>query len=153
MSNASFKEQLAAVASQIGKPKEVKVKATTYPQKMNQKNVKPKWLDYVQYGVELLKAYFPQTFKEVNEVQPLKKGIKQDLVKYLSTMNNIVIEDKACMIKSLSYYVNTMNYYKSMTEGKIRIDLSGNPVEPVSCEEAKYSIERFQAKLKMKKST
>jgi ProP effector len=149
MSNASLKEQLQAVASQLSdkvskehKPLQKKPQLKDKPKKP-----KPKWLDYVQYGVELLRVYFPAGFKQSNEVKPLKKGIKQDLVLRLSTLENIVTEDKACMVKSLAYYVNTAAYYKSVVEGTMRIDLDGNPAEVVTAEEAKYSIERHQAKL------
>jgi sRNA-binding protein len=157
MSNASLKEQLQVVASQLTEkksnnqkpsmnnqtraPSKPQVKAQAKPQ------TKPKWLDYAQYGVELLRAYFPQSFRAPNEVKPLKVGIKQDLVKRLSTMDTIVMEDKACMIKSLSYYVNTTAYHKTILEGTARIDLDGNADGVVTAEEAKYSLERHQAKL------
>lgn len=153
MSNASLKEQLQAVASQLtdslGKKQKPKGKLQSSDKS---KKPKPKWLDYVQYGVELLKAYFPQGFKSANEVKPLKKGIKQDLVKRLSTIETIVTEDKACMVKSLAYYVNTAAYHKSVVEGATRIDLDGQPAGVVSAEEAKYSIERHQAKLQAKQA-
>ena len=145
MSNASLKEQLEAVASQLSDKKEQTPKKIHYPERVNKKP-KPKWLDYAQYGVELLKAYFPAAFKPSNDVKPLKKGVKQDLVKRLSTMNSIVTEDKACMVKSLSYYVNTAAYHKCVVDGAIRIDLDGNPAGAVLAEEAKYSMEKFQAK-------
>jgi ProP effector len=153
-SNASFKDQLAALIPQVAQNKEIKPSKNRVGQRNHnnnnnkEKKIKPKWLDYAQYGVALLKAYFPGAF---NEVKPLKKGIKQDLVKQLSTMSNIVIEDKACMVKSLSYYVNTMSYHKSITEGSVRIDLDGQGAGQVMPEEAKYSAERFQAKLQTKK--
>lgn len=153
MSNASLKEQLQAVASQLsdklGKDNKPKRKN---PQMEKAKKPKPKWLDYVQYGVELLRVYFPSAFKAPNEVKPLKKGIKQDLVKRLSTIENIVTEDKACMVKSLAYYVNTAAYHKTVVEGAERIDLDGKPEGVVTAEEAKYSVERHQAKLLAKQA-
>lgn len=160
MSNASLKEQLQAVVSQFsdepGKEKSVKkavqpVIRSNKPNKSTKSNKpKPKWLDFAQYGVELLRAYFPDCFKGMNEVKPLKKGIKQDLIMRLSTLDKIVTEDKACMVKSLAYYVNTMSYHKSMIEGTVRIDLDGQPQGVVSAEEAKYSQERNQAKQQAK---
>lgn len=153
MSNASLKEQLQAVASQLGKEEKFKKqKPLQAKQKEKIKKPKPRWLEYVQYGVELLKVYFPNGFKTGNEIKPLKKGIKQELVKRLSTMENVVTEDKACMVKSLAYYVNTAAYHKSVIEGATRIDLDGLPAGQVSAEEAKYSIERHQAKLQAKQA-
>lgn len=158
MSNASLKEQLQAVASQlsetVGKEQKPKKKFHQVDRPVEKaKKPKPRWLEYVQYGVELLKVYFPATFKNANEVKPLKKGVKQDLIKHLSTIDTIVTEDKACMVKSLAYYVNTAAYHKSVVAGAVRIDLDGNPAGVVSAEEAKYSIERHQAKLQAKLQT
>lgn len=173
MSNASLKEQLQAVASQLSPDKVKKeYQPKEHPRKEHQskthqpkqkfqpleknrdkpKKPKPKWLDYVQYGVELLRAYFPACFHAPSEVKPLMKGIKQDLVKRLSTLENVVTEDKACMVKSLSYYVNTAAYHKSVVEGATRIDLDGQPAGVVSAEEAKYSVEKQQAKLLAKQN-
>lgn len=151
MSNASLKEQLQAVASKLGEPPAKENHKRKFRAVEKNQKPKPKWLDYVQYGVELLKLYFPASFKSANEVQPLKKGIKQDLVQRLSTLSTIVTEDKACMVKSLAFYVNTAAYHKSVIEGATRIDLDGQPAGTVSAEEAKYSVERHQAKLQAKK--
>lgn len=147
MSNASLKEQLQAMSSQLA-PKLNEASKS----KSKHNKPKPKWLDQAHYGVELLKAYFPQCFKAPNEVKPLKKGIKQDLVKQLSTINTIVTEDKACMVKTLAYYVNTAAYHRCMKEGAVRVDLEGNPAGEVTVEEAKYSAERQQTKLQAKQA-
>ena|SRR5215208_4904126 len=156
MSHASLKEQLEAVASQLSdgvekkeldkKPGSKIITKPSFKTKNAHIKSKPKWLDYVHYGVELLKAYFPDCFNSGTQVRPLKKGIKQDLVKRLSTMDAMVIEDKACMVKSLAYYVNTQAYHKSVVEQAVRIDLDGGSAGMVSAEEAKYSIERQHAK-------
>jgi ProP effector len=157
MSNASLKEQLQAFAA---KKMDAPAKDTqAKPQKQHNANrhretaakkPKPKWLEYAQYGVELLRVYFPAAFKEMNAVQPLKKGIKEDLIRRLSTIENIVTEDKACMVKSLSYYVNTAFYHKTVVTGAVRIDLDGQPAGTVTAEEAQYSVDRNQAKQQAK---
>lgn len=163
MSNASLKEQLQAVADKFPES-EKKTKASNKPvrqqstkpvqqrppQQRPHRPEKPKWLEYAQYGVELLRAYFPLCFKSSDAMSPLKKGIKQDLVIRLSTLEAIVTEDKACMVKSLSYYVNTLSYHKSVVEGAVRLDLDGKPEGVVTAEEAKYSTERTQLKQKAK---
>lgn len=163
MSNASLKEQLQAVASQLSdkvsisadkvthRPKKPSRAPETRQERKPLQKVKPRWLDYAQYGVELLKVYFPQSFKPISEVKPLKKGIKEDLIKRLSTLSQIVTEDKACMVKSLAYYVNTAAYHKSVVANAVRVDLDGNQSGTVTAEEAKYSIDRNQAKLQNKK--
>src|SRR5687768_13613527 len=129
MSNASLKEQLEAVASKLSGP-EQKVSKRIPTNKS--KTPKPRWLDYAHYGVDLLKAYFPSTFKSGNQIKPLKKGIKEDLVKKLSVLAEVAIDDKACMVKSLSYYVNTLQYHKSVIKDAERIDLEGKPAGTVS---------------------
>lgn len=145
MSNASLKEQLQAVAPQFAEKKVNQQSKQKYRQVEKPKKPKPRWLEYAQYGVELLKVYFPKSFTS-SDIKPLQKGIKQDLVKRLSTLEAITVEDKACMVKSLAYYVNTAMYHKSVIAGATRIDLDGNPAGLVTEEEATYSNERFQAK-------
>jgi sRNA-binding protein len=150
MSNPSLKEQLQAVAPKFSDVA-IKDKKTSSQDKM-QKESKPIWLAYLQYGVELLKAHFPQCFKENSEVQPLKIGIKKELVIRLGAKDDIAINDKACMIKSLTYYVNTTAYHKRMTAGVARIDLDGATSGIVTPEEANYSAQRWQTKNQRKPS-
>lgn len=162
MSNASLKEQLQALSlgfdvESSAKEKKLnkrpsQVETHRRGEKKAAPQSKPAWLEHAQYGVELLKAYFPECFKEMKEVKPLKIGIKQDLVKFLSTRDDIMIADKSCMVSSLSYYVNSTAYHKSVVEGAERIDLEGNPVGRISAEEAKYSSDCRQAKLQKQKS-
>lgn|SRR3990167_4552135 len=155
MSNGSLKEQLQAVASQLTTTMTSEATQPSESQRMSVKKTHKtsrRWLEYVQYGVELLKVYFPATFKTGNEIKPLKKGIKHDLIMHLSTTKTIVTEDKACMVKSLAYYVNTLAYHQGVIEGAVRVDLEGHPAGIVSPEEAKYSIQRQQSKLQVKKS-
>jgi ProP effector len=163
MSNLTLKEQLQALSlgsspnspASSSRPEKNKLA----PQKIgNPKHSttkqKPAWLEHAQYGIELLKAYFPLCFKEIKDIQPLKIGIKQDLVKRLAILDGIVLGDKACMVSSLAYYVSSPAYHKSATEGATRIDLDGNAAGQVSAEEARYSTECRKAKLqKGKRST
>ena len=145
MSNASLKEQLQAVASQLTEKTTMENKPKRkFERQEKSSKPKPKWLDYVQYGVDLLRTYFPACFRAPNEVKPLKKGIKEDLIKRLSAIETIVTEDKACMVKSLSLR-NTTAYHKTMLEGRYIVWIKSDGM--VTAEEAKYSLERQQAKL------
>lgn len=152
MSNLSLKEQLQALSVGLSSSTEgdkQKSKKHRQPASSGGKQ-KPQWLEQAQYGVELLKAYFPLCFRDIKDIQPLKIGIKQDLVKRLSTLDDIVVGDKACMVNSLAYYVNSPAYHKSVVAGATRIDLEGVAVGVVTPEEANYSTERRKAKLQKK---
>lgn len=154
MSNQSLKEQLQALSL---KPSS-NMTAKKHPHKKprgteeHSSKQKPSWLEYAQYGVALLKAHYPACFRENKEIKPLKVGIKQDLVKHLSSREDITIADKACMTSSLTYYVNSVFYHQSVLENVMRIDLEGNPAGQVTVDEAQYSLERCQAKLQKKKN-
>jgi ProP effector len=151
MPNPSLQEQLQAlVPASQHRDKENHHKKLAKKAEPKKNAQKPAWLEYTYYGIELLKAHYPACFKEATETQPLKVGIKQDLVKHLSTREDIVIADKSCMIKSLGYYVTTLNYLKCVVEGTARIDLDGNSAGQVTTEEARYSSEQYQAKLQKK---
>jgi ProP effector len=157
MSNPSLKEQLQSLSigsvapdEQQAKPSFKKRQPAPAATSSNSSKQKPQWLEQAQYGVELLKAYFPLCFKEIKEIQPLKIGIKQDLVKRLSTLNDIVVGDKACMVNSLAYYVNSPSYHKSVVVNATRIDLDGVSIGTVTAEEANYSVERRKSKQQKK---
>ncbi len=159
MSNLSLKEQLEALSLGNSSSDQRQQNRTNKPimhsrTQSEGKRAKQKtgWLELAQYGVELLRAYFPRCFKEVKEIQPLKIGIKQDLVKYLSQREDIVIGDKACMVNSLAYYVNSMAYHKSVTADSMRIDLDGQDAGRVTAEEARYSADCRKAKFQKKQS-
>lgn len=150
MSNASLKEQLQTLVLTTPTSEKPHHNNKKRPFEKTVKASKPAWLEQAQYGVELLKAHFPACFKEIKEIQPLKVGIKQDLVKHLASCENIVIGDKACMVNSLAYYVNSPAYHKRVVEGMVRIDLQGNPAGIITAEEAKYSFECRKAKQQKK---
>jgi len=156
MSNLTLKEQLEALSlgSPAPQPHERKLKPTNQKPKTQQSpKPRPAWLEHAQYGVELLRAHFPACFKDVKETQPLKIGIKQDLVKNLSARDDIVLGDKACMVSSLAYYVNSPSYHKNVIEGATRIGLEGEDTGIVTIDEAQYSLECRKAKLQKKKGS
>ncbi len=163
MSNLSLQEQLKALSSQLspapsaerhhhatkdGQEKPSKAQQNKHKDRQNIQaaQTKPAWLDYVKYGVEILKAYFPECFKEGSDVQPLKIGIKHDLVKALSTLEAVTIVDKACAVASLSYYVQLPSYHKVVVVGAQRVDLFGHSAGEVTAEEAEYSRSCIEAK-------
>lgn len=150
MSSLTLKEQLQALS--LGSTSQEKGKKTQSKpsQQTDSAKKKPAWLEHAQYGVELLKAYFPACFKEMKDIQPLKIGIKQDLVKRLATLEQITLTDKACMVSSLAYYVGSPAYHKNVVVGVMRIDLDGQATTAVTDDEAKYSLECRTAKMQKK---
>lgn len=172
MSNPSLREQLAALSSessptgskeaneakQPNESKKIVIKRPMPPKsvkkdaKISPKLPTPAWLEQARYGVELLKAHYPNCFSEREGVKPLKTGIRQDLVKQLGAHEDIALGDKACMVSSLAYYVNSVSYHKSVIEGADRVDLDGQVVGKVTVEEAHYSKSRLEVKWQKKQS-
>jgi len=154
MSNPSLREQLAALSgepSTVGPKKEHNKrsdiqKPVRKESKPIQKSAAPAWLEQARYGVELLKVHFPSCFGEREAIRPLKTGIRQDLVKELGAHEDIALGDKACMVSSLAYYVNSVGYHKSVVVDADRVDLTGQAVGKVTAEEAQYSKLRLEAK-------
>lgn len=152
MSNQTLKEQFQSLGLSSIASEKPQVKKKPRPPEKAPKTQKPAWLEQAQYGVELLKAHFPACFKDIKEIKPLKIGIKQDLVKHLSTREDIVISDKACMVSSLAYYVNSPAYHKQVVVGASRVDLEGNAAGDITADEAQYSSDCRKAKLQKKKN-
>jgi ProP effector len=166
MSNLSLQEQLQALAGELpavetGKTKQAKSphdKRKDKPQVPHQKAghktmtpKKPGWLELAQYGVELLKAHYPNCFHDTAAIVPLKVGIRQELVLQLSGREDITVNDKACMVSSLAWYVNSLAYHNKMKVGATRIDLAGHPAGTVTAEEADYAASRREARLQKRK--
>ncbi len=177
MSNLSLQEQLQALASELptvaaavengqaGKTKPAKSQhkprdksqsphRSALPKKSVQPTVTPKkpgWLELAQYGVELLKAHYPKCFHETADIVPLKVGIRQELVLQLGGREDITVNDKACMVSSLAWYVNSLAYHNKMKAGVVRIDLMGHSAGTVTAEEAAYSASRREARLQKRK--
>jgi len=164
MSNPSLKEQLQAIAMEFPSRSKSSVAQPSRKNKLPQAKssperkvarepaAKPAWLEQARYGVELLKAHYPGSFKEQAEVVPLKIGIRQDLIKHLGGRADIAIADKACMASSLSYYVNSPAYHRKVKEGATRFDLDGHPAGVVTAEEASYSEARCEARQQKKQA-
>lgn len=142
----SLREQLLALSDRpVGEPV-VSSAQKQKPPRSSPRDIRPEWLERARYGVELLKVHYPGCFHEQKGMRPLKTGIRHDLVKALGGREDIVTGDKACMVSSLSWYVNTLAYHRSVVEGAERIDLEGNMAGQVTAEEARYSSEKLQKK-------
>ncbi len=140
------KRSVPAVSAALKKEKHQP--SLSHKEKSLIKPEKPVWLERARYGVALLRVHFPLCFKSGLESVPLKVGIHDDLVRALGGREDITVDDKACMVSSLSYYVNSFAYHQKIKEGAQRIDLEGNPAGHVTAAEASYSSMRQQAKRK-----
>jgi len=154
MSNPSLREQLEALAKGSGSDADKRSRHPAGARSSVKKEKKlpvpraatPAWLEQARYGVELLKVHFPKCFGERDAVRPLKTGIREDLVRELGAKGDIAIGDKACMLSSLAYYVNSASYHKCVQEGADRYDLQGNGSGKVTADEARYSKSRLEAR-------
>lgn len=154
MSNPSLREQLEALAKGSGSDADKRTRQPSGARPSMKKEKKlpvsraptPAWLEQARYGVELLKVHFPMCFGERERIRPLKTGIREDLVRELGAKTDIAIADKACMVSSLAYYVNSVNYHKCIQEEADRYDLHGNVSGKVTAEEARYSRSRLETR-------
>lgn len=81
-----------------------------------------------------LVAQFPQAFNNLSDrIQPLKVGIYDDLVQATDL-------DPALLKRALRFYTGLFAYQQALAaEGAMRVDLSGNPVAPVTDEQRQWA--------------
>src|SRR5712691_2056039 len=89
---------------------------------------------------EELYTTFPQAFfREPDQVQPLKKGITQDMRAVLSHSSYVLHGAVHC-------YTTRPAYLRAVAEGRPRIDLSGQCAGSVSPEEQEEARARLKAR-------
>jgi sRNA-binding protein len=90
-------------------------------------------------GEELV-AKFPHTFfREPAQVQPLKKGIAQDLRAMFSCSGQV-------LHGVLHFYTTRPAYLRALAAGRPRIDLSGQCAGSVSPEEQQEAMDQLKAR-------
>lgn len=111
------------------------------------KSEKSQKLRILDWLIETFPAAF---FKKSSDVKPLKIGILEDIIEFYQRLDSPPFSKK-CLRLALNYYSASPYYLKSQIEGAARIDLSGNEVDYVSSQQAKYAFERYQNYLLKKK--
>lgn len=104
--------------------------------------------DVIQY----LSTKFPNCFfQDKKEIQPLKIGIFEDVVKALESDETY---SKTAIRKAIRVYTANLNYLSTFKENVYRIDLDGNKVNVLTADEIAHSskcIEEIKLKLAEKK--
>lgn len=82
---------------------------------------------------------FPAAFPaDPRAIRPLKIGIHQDLKAALPEV------DLKALRQAMSYHTRRLAYLRAVERGGERIDLNGNPVEPVTPEQQVHATEKLK---------
>lgn len=99
-----------------------------------------------QEVVDWLKEHFPQAFKtRKKEVRPLQLGIMDSLLDYFERFD-VQPFSKKRLRQGLNFYTSSNAYLLSQREGVYRIDLFGEEIEPVDVEQARYALDKLNAR-------
>lgn len=100
--------------------------------------------------LDQLAEKYPAAFpRDPRAVKPLKVGIHQDLRAALPEVSHGVLR------KALSHHSRRLAYLRALIRGGDRVDLQGQPVEPVTPEQQALAAEKLkeaQAHLQAKKA-
>ncbi|WP_131782123.1 ProQ/FinO family protein [Legionella gresilensis] len=91
-----------------------------------------------------LAATFPQAFDSTVRIRPLKAGIMSDILQHADKAHSLGIS-RSKIREAVVLFTRRLDYLICLKAKEMRIDLDGNPVEPVTTEEAE------RAALKIKK--
>lgn len=82
---------------------------------------------------------FPAAFPaDPKAIRPLKIGIHQDLKAALPEV------DRKALRQAMSYHTRRLAYLRAVERGGERIDLNGNPVEPVTPGQQVHATEKLK---------
>ncbi|STX50129.1 ProQ [Legionella busanensis] len=91
-----------------------------------------------------LATTFPQAFDSTMRIRPLKAGIMSDILQHADKAHSLGIS-RSKIREAVVLFTRRLDYLICLKAKEMRIDLEGNPVEPVTTEEAE------RAALKIKK--
>lgn len=91
-----------------------------------------------------LAATFPQAFDNTSRIRPLKAGIMHDILQHADKAEAVGIS-RSKIREAVVLFTRRLDYLICLKAKEMRIDLDGNPVTPVTAEEAE------RAALKIKK--
>ncbi|WP_404402926.1 RNA chaperone ProQ [Idiomarina seosinensis] len=91
--------------------------------------------------IAYLAEQFPACFSVKGDAKPLKIGIFDDLAKRL---DDDPMVSKTRLRTALRHYTNSWRYLHSVKQGKQRVDLDGNEVEPVTEEHQQHAEQSLQ---------
>lgn len=86
---------------------------------------------------------FPEAFDNTVNIRPLKKGILNDVLSF----SDVALEagiSKSKLREALVIYTRRIDYLTALKSQEMRVDLYGNPQEPVTEEEAKKASLRIK---------
>ncbi|STX27662.1 ProQ [Legionella beliardensis] len=91
-----------------------------------------------------LATTFPQAFDNTVRIRPLKAGIMDDILQHADKASKLGIS-RSKIREAVVLFTRRLDYLICLKTKEMRVDLEGNPVEPVTDEEA------LRAAIKIKK--
>ena len=96
-----------------------------------------------------LAEYFPEAFNNTSRIRPLKAGIMDDVLYHHEQAAKDGIS-RSKLRQAVVVFTRRLDYLTCLKAQEMRIDLSGNPVTPVTPEEALQAAQKIQKHLAKK---
>lgn len=102
----------------------------------------------LQEIIDWLIEHFPKAFtKESRRVKPLSLGIMEEVVDYYDRLT-IPPFSKKKLRMAISSYTSSNAYLRAHLAGRMRVDIYGHEVEPLTSDMAQYAKEKLSERLK-----
>ena len=99
-------------------------------------------------ALDWLIEQFPKAFsKQASQVKPLKIGIYEDILDLYHRLDYPPLTKKS-LRDGLNHYSASKAYLRCQKVNSMRVDLFGEPVEPVTEDQALYAQQRQQERSK-----
>ncbi|WP_419419904.1 ProQ/FinO family protein [Legionella sp. D16C41] len=93
-----------------------------------------------------LAATFPQAFDSTTRIRPLKAGIMTDILQHIAKAGEIGIS-RSKIREAVVLFTRRLDYLICLKAKEMRIDLNGNPIEPVTEEEAEHAALKIKKRI------
>ncbi|KTD26236.1 ProQ/FinO family protein [Legionella maceachernii] len=93
-----------------------------------------------------LAATFPQVFDNSLRIRPLKTGIMNDILAYADKAQEAGIS-KSKLREAVVLFTRRIDYLTCLKAREMRVDLEGNPVNPVTEEEAERAASKIKKRV------
>lgn len=94
-------------------------------------------------ALKWLQHQFPAAFDISLRIRPLKIGILEDIMQYseIAAEQNI---SRSKLREAVMLHTRRLDYLVTLKLQEVRIDLRGNPIEQVSCEDAQQATQKIK---------
>ena len=98
------------------------------------------------HALEWLAQQFPEAFDNSKRIRPLKNGIMNDILECADEAAKVGIS-RSKLREAVVLFTRRLDYLTCLKAQEMRIDLHGNPINPVNAEDAEQAASKIKKQI------